>query len=259
MKMDARADSRPVRLAMNSGGQEMYRVYSGIVYRKGAAILNMVEQWIGPEAFRGLHEYLSEHALGNASTADLETALRKESGVDVAPVLDSFLNQTGFPTIRTASGCGFESGDAARWTIPLCVHGDDGASHCEVLSRTHEGSSSEACPAWTWPNRGGSGYFRVQFPAPLLETVVTKGWDQLTSPERLSLVEDTAYLVTSHKLEMETVLKVLPVMARDSQAGCGECRLPVVADEMLANAAPEDRAKYEAVVTGLTSGNRGRR
>jgi alanyl aminopeptidase len=257
MRMDAAADSRPVRLEMRSR-KEMDRVYSGIVYQKGAAILNMVEQWIGPEMFRrGLQAYLSEYALGNATTAGLAAALTKESGVDVAPVFNSFLDQRGFPTIRAGAACAFEPGDSARWTIPLCVHGDDGASQCQVLSPIHPASPLEACPAWVWPNRGGSGYFRVEFPKSMLERIVTDGWEQLTGPERLSVVEDMAYLATSHKLDADTVLRAIPAMARDSQPAVANAayRLLLL---MTANSPPEDRAKYEAVARQLMSGGRGR-
>lgn len=256
MKIDSSAETRPVRLDMRSR-KEMDRVYGGIVYQKGAAILNMLEQWIGTEPFRrGLQTYLNRHALGNASTADLAAALRLESGIDVAPVLHSFLDSSGVPVVRAAAGCAFEAAEPGRWTIPLCVHGDGGASRCEMLTKE---SQINACPSWVWPNRGGAGYFRVEFPAPMLETMVKEGWDQLTAPEKLSIVDDTAYLVTSHKLAPEAVLKTLPQMARNSQPAVANAAYRLFL-AMLTNAAPEDRARYDAVANELASGGaRGRR
>jgi cytosol alanyl aminopeptidase len=239
MKADASAEARPVRLEMKSRA-DMGRVYGGMVYLKGAAILNMLEQWLGPEAFRrGLQTYLSDHTLASATTDDLGAALRQESGVDVLPVLHSFLDQTGFPTIRASAECAFESGDAVRWTIPLCVHGDDGASQCTVLSSKHGQASLGTCPAWVWPNRGGSGYFRVQLTPAMLETVVESGWDQLTAPEKLSLIEDCADSVA--------LLKVLPVIARDSNPSVVNAAYRLLLSRM-ANAGPVDRAKYDDAV-----------
>ena len=177
---------------MNSRA-DMDRVYSGIVYQKGAAILRMLEEWVGPDTFRkGIQDYLRSHALGTATSDDLAGALGKTAGLDVAPVLISFLDQPGFPAVRAEPGCGFASANAGRWTIPVCVHGDDGASTCTVLSAARREFHMGSCPAWVWPNRGGAGYFRVEPDAALLEATVTNGWDQLTSAEKLSLIEDLA-------------------------------------------------------------------
>ena len=64
-----RTDTRPVRLAMNSR-KDMDRVYSGIVYQKGAAVLYMVEHWVGAEKFReGIRAYLRAHTNGTGTTA----------------------------------------------------------------------------------------------------------------------------------------------------------------------------------------------
>jgi alanyl aminopeptidase len=256
MRVDSSVDTRPVRLAMTSRA-DMARVYGGMVYQKGAAVLNMVEQWLGAEAFRrGLHAYLSEHALANATTDDLAAALKKESGVDVSQVLHSFLDQPGFPWIHAEESCAFGSNDAGQWTIPLCVHGTDGASQCSVLGSGNGRVALASCPAWVWPNRGGAGYFRVRMGPAMLESIVNRGWDQLSAPEKLSVIEDAADLVSSHRLDVGAVLKVLPGMARDSQPAVVNAAYRLLLSVMT-NAAPEDRAKADAIAKQLLS-RRGR-
>ena len=62
--------------------EDIKDVYSQIVYQKGAAILLMLEGWLGEDKVRaGLRVYLKDHQFGNASTTDLESALRKAAGL----------------------------------------------------------------------------------------------------------------------------------------------------------------------------------
>jgi aminopeptidase N len=100
MTADASPRTRPVRLAMNSrddmDNRERGGVYSQMVYQKGAAILLMLEGWLGETQFRdGLRSYLKAHKFGIASTADLTRALRQSSGVDLSAVMHAFLDRPG--------------------------------------------------------------------------------------------------------------------------------------------------------------------
>ena len=50
-------------------------MFDVLTYEKGASVLRMLEQYIGPDVFReGVREYLRTHAYGNADTIDLWTA-----------------------------------------------------------------------------------------------------------------------------------------------------------------------------------------
>src|SRR4030095_3311256 len=71
-----------------------------LAYNKGLAVLNMFEQWLGPETFRkGVIAYLDAHAWGNAKGSDLWNALAKASGKDVGGAMSSFLDQPGVPLV----------------------------------------------------------------------------------------------------------------------------------------------------------------
>jgi len=184
MATDAGPRTRPVRLEMHSR-KDTDGVYSQIVYQKGAAILVMLDGWLGEDRVRaGLHEYLNAHKFGNATTADLESALSGSR-----PVLDSFLNQTGIPSIRakcTDAHVLIEQTNATRnWTIPVCWRGEGIATICTVLDSDRKEIPVKSCPAWIYPNAGGSGYYRTEWSSdPMLD--VTK----LTAAERLTLVYD---------------------------------------------------------------------
>lgn len=260
MRADAAASTRPVRLAMNSR-EDMDRVYSGIVYQKGAAVLNMVEQWLGPEAFqRGLRTYLKEHAHGNATTSDLADALRREASTDVSQVLHSFLDQTGYPMMRAAGECSFQAGDAGRWIVPVCAHRGDGASQCAVMSAGQpELPSVGVCPAWTWPNRGASGYFRVELTGPMVEAIVKNGWDQMTVPEKMAMLDDAAFLAAARRLNADVLLKALPTFAKDLQPAVVSGAYRLLLTLSVVSTSSEERSRYEETVKQVLGAGRGRR
>ncbi|MBZ5633607.1 MAG: M1 family metallopeptidase [Acidobacteriia bacterium] len=194
MAVDNPTRSRPVRIAVNS--RETARdVYNRVVYEKGAAILLMLEGWLGEDRFRdGLREYLSEHRFGNATTSDLAAALRAASGNDPSRVLNTFLNTTGVPELRGELLCDRPSAPRLRVTksspgsVPVCWRADRVAPSCTVL----EGSSTEialptgtACPAWFYLNSGGTGYYRTHW-----SQAPQRALPELSGGEKLTLVYD---------------------------------------------------------------------
>jgi alanyl aminopeptidase len=181
MATDAGPKTRPVRLEMNSR-KDTDGVYSQIVYQKGAAILVMLDGWLGETQVRdGIREYLNAHKFGNATTADLEASIPGSK-----QVLDSFLNQTGIPSIRAKCRDGQlqieQTNSAHTWTVPVCWRSEDMASSCRVPK-----AELKSCPAWIYLNAGGSGYYRSEYaPEQLAALDVAK----LTAAERLTLIYD---------------------------------------------------------------------
>jgi alanyl aminopeptidase len=185
MATDAGPKTRPVRLEMHSR-KDTDGVYSQFVYQKGAAILVMLDGWLGEDRVRaGLHEYLQAHKFGNASTADLESSLEGSK-----PVLDSFLNQTGIPSIRADCNNAHltmeQTNPAHNWSVPVCWRGEGIASSCTVLVSRAE-IPIKSCPAWIYLNAGGTGYYRTEWSTDQLAALDLA---KLTAAERLTLVYD---------------------------------------------------------------------
>jgi cytosol alanyl aminopeptidase len=186
MTADAGPKTRPVRLEMNSR-KDTEGVYSQMVYQKGAAILVMLDGWLGEDRVReGLRRYLQAHKFGNATTADLESAIEGSK-----PMLDGFLNQTGIPSIRAKCGVGQlaieQTNPTHNWIVPVCWRGEGIAASCTVIDSAHAEIPVTSCPAWIFLNAGGSGYYRTQMSAEQLTALdVTK----LTAAERLTLIYD---------------------------------------------------------------------
>ncbi|HUA84386.1 MAG TPA: M1 family aminopeptidase [Bryobacteraceae bacterium] len=195
MTMDDSPRTRPVRVTMHDR-EEMKNVYSQIIYQKGAAILLMVENWLGEAKMQaGLRAYLKAHAFANATTADLESALRGAAHIDPAPVMDSFLNQTGIPVIHGEIRCDGgprldleQTNTEHSWAIPVCYRSDAG-SRCTVMTKPRAIVVLKSCATWLYLNAGATGYYRTAWTAdqlPMLE----KALPQLSAAERLMLVYD---------------------------------------------------------------------
>src|SRR5207302_10881560 len=80
--------------------------FDAITYDKGAAVLRMVENYIGPDAFRrGVNTYLQTHAYGNATSQDFWTTMAAVSGKPVDRILPTFINQPGAPVLEVTLSC----------------------------------------------------------------------------------------------------------------------------------------------------------
>lgn len=185
MATDAGPKTRAVRLEMHSR-KDTDGVYSQFVYQKGAAILMMLDGWLGePKVRDGLREYLKAHKFANATTADLESSLK-----GTKPVLDSFLNQTGIPSIRVKCSHAklvIEQTNAAHnWNIPVCWRGAGMPPVCSIVAQ-HAEVPVHACPAWIYPNNNGTAYFRTDWSDDQLAAL---DLSQLSAPEKLTLIYD---------------------------------------------------------------------
>ena len=79
--------------------KEAEGMFDLLTYEKGAAVLRMLEQHIGPEVFRdGVRTYLKAHAYANTVTTDLWDALEEVSGARVRR-RDEHLHPPGRPPV----------------------------------------------------------------------------------------------------------------------------------------------------------------
>jgi aminopeptidase N len=75
--------------------------FDGITYAKGAAVLKQLVAYVGRENFLdGVRKYFETHAWGNATLADLLSALEETSGRDLAAWSAEWLQTAGVNTLR---------------------------------------------------------------------------------------------------------------------------------------------------------------
>ena len=233
MATDAGPDTHPVRWAMKSRDDLYGRgrgVYNQIAYQKGTAVILMLEGWLGEDPLqKGLQQYLKAHAYGNAATDDVATALRDSSGTNPKTVMHSFLDQTGIPDLHFETRC--DSGKPPRllleqtnsshaWTIPVCWTAAGMKPTCTVVEagqREVAMTNSAGCPAWVYPNAGGTGYYRTEWTAAQLAALAADGLDKLSAPERLTLAYDVRAQQKAGHLSDAAAQPILERLASDHE------------------------------------------
>jgi aminopeptidase N len=192
---------------------EIKEMFDGITYEKGAAVLGMLESYVGPEVFRkGVNAYLKAHANGNATSADFWQAEAAVSGKPVDRIMPTFVMQPGVPLVTVSGSCHVDniplqlsqerfllssvSTNAKQgepWSIPVCTKtADNRGAACYLASRKIEKVTVNACPAWMLANRDAKGYYRVFYDDPKnVINLAAAAEKELTVPERIALVEDS--------------------------------------------------------------------
>ena len=128
---DALDSTRAVEYPVHSPA-EAEDMFDVITYEKGAALVRMLEQYLGLETFRaGVRLYLRRHAYSNTVTEDLWRALAEASGEPVGQIMDGWIHQGGYPAVTaTPTDHGLrvsqhhftldpERADERSWVVPL--------------------------------------------------------------------------------------------------------------------------------------------
>ena len=206
MAIDGLRSTRPIEFPVLSP-DDCRAMFDILTYEKGAAVLRMLEQYLGDEVFRdGIRLYLKKHQFGNTETTDLWDALETASREPARKMMDSWIFQPGFPILdasRGADGIGLtisqrrffylpEDNDQL-WHVPVMVRAktDRGVSNHKLLLTAREATLDlPGSVEWALLNEGGHGFYRVHY-APDLLASITKNLDALAPIERFGLVSDT--------------------------------------------------------------------
>ncbi len=198
MRVDARAGTHPIVQPILDVLQAN-EAFDTITYEKGQAVIRMLENYTGEDAFRaGVRNYIKAHAYGNTVTDDLWRELDKTSPRPVTKIAHDFTLQAGVPLIHaSASPRGialtqdrFAMDDTAKtplaWQVP-------------VLAGTWRGTVSRGQPATVAAkagvvvNDGQAGYFRTQYD-PALMQALAKNFRALSPENQLGLINDSRAL-----------------------------------------------------------------
>jgi puromycin-sensitive aminopeptidase len=221
-----RAIEYPVRSPDDASG-----MFDALTYTKGAAVLRMLEQWLGPDRFRdGIRRYLREHAYGNTETTDLWDAIEAESGEPARRIMDAWIFQPGYPAITVAlegdelmlTQRRFAPGDprdGTTWPVPLLVRQAHGEQ--ERIDRVLIEADGARVPlldpgARAIGNAGSVDFVRTWYDANLQARLRGPAFDRLTAAERYQLVDDTWAAVVAGSTPVATFLDLVGDLADET-------------------------------------------
>jgi alanyl aminopeptidase len=246
MNEDRLLSARRIRQPIESRG-DIENAFDSITYEKGAAVIHMFEQWIGPDTFaHGVTRYLKEHSDRNATAADFLAAVSAEAGRDVAPAFSTFLDQGGVPLVSAKLSCVEGKGrlelSQSRylplgakqppteqvWQIPVCVRSDKGRA-CTLLAEKAGSLDLDGCPSWIAANAGAAGYYRsVLDDAALAQAIRNVG--KLTVPERMLHFYDLVAGARAGAVDESHVMEALHALASDKDRHVVQALLPTVSE-----------------------------
>ncbi|HEY9715962.1 MAG TPA: M1 family metallopeptidase, partial [Trichormus sp.] len=95
---DGLKSTRAIHANVNNPAQAV-EMFDNITYQKGAAVLRMLEKYVGPNIFqKGINKYLNAHQFDNATTEDFWSAIASCTvNVPVAEIMRTFIYQPGAP------------------------------------------------------------------------------------------------------------------------------------------------------------------
>lgn len=237
---DALFSTRPIEFKVTSP-DEAEGMFDVLTYEKGAAVVRMLEQYLGEDNFRGgIRRYMADNAYGNAETTDLWDAIEGETGQPVRAIMDSWIFQGGFPLVsvkidkaaNTATlhadrfvyeggGVDPESAHSQEWKIPFMYRVEQGnsAPDAERHSILLEHRESKTIPVEASQllvgNADGASFIRMAYGPKHLDALAGAGV-ALGAVERYALVDDAWAGVLAGTMTTPSFLNLLEAMSGET-------------------------------------------
>jgi cytosol alanyl aminopeptidase len=192
--------------------------YGDIVYSKGHALLNMVEQYLGNESFdQVINRYINRYT-DSSATADELITLFSQVDSELSAVFANFLRQPGFPLLtlsRDQQGWMLsqqpfgdkEQATKRRWTLPirLKIIEPQGVRELRlILDGASQRLSDVPADAIIFADSDAHGYYRVQNDS---DDRLVDHLQQLSQAEQTSWLQNQQQLAEYGYLPMVTNLQ----------------------------------------------------
>jgi aminopeptidase N len=206
MRVDVRPGTHPIITPIYDV-QQASQAFDTITYEKGQAVIRMLEDYVGADAFRdGVRAYMKKHAYGNTVTDDLWAEMDKTAKQDISGVAHDFTLQAGVPLVRvTATAKGIHlvqdrftsdgsSKPAATWHVPVIVASSTGIPLWRgLVSSDKPVDVAVAADVVPVLNAGQAGYYRTLYDAATFSRVST-AFPKLKAADEMGLLNDSQAL-----------------------------------------------------------------
>ena len=205
IQLDSLQTTHPVVQHVETVDQ-ISQAFDAITYRKGEAVITMLEDYVGEAAWRqGVRDDIARHRLGSTVTDDLWRAIEKAASIPVTAIAADFTRQPGVPLIRVDNAqcvrgrtqVALRQGEFSRdrpgkaplaWRVPVVAAAGGQAARTLV----ERGSARLAVPGCgpLIVNYGQAGYYRTLY-APALLARLTQNFARLRPIDQIGMLADT--------------------------------------------------------------------
>lgn len=273
MFLDSLRSTRAIRANVSSLS-DAKEMFDSITYRKGSAVLRMLEAYVGEKAFQqGITTYLKRHAFGNAEAGDLWTAIGAAApNIPVSQIMHSFVLQKGYPQVdvkvspdSTKMFCsqhrklaiGEDRQDPSLWDVPLMIRRltetepDSGSRiQRQLFTRQEQQLEPGKGKGPLFVNAGGTGYYSTCYDHKEF-VELQSNYERLLPEEKLVFLSDCESLVLPGSVPVEDYLRFVHRLGveRDPWILNELLKIPVRPFEMMTNA--QDQTSYQRWVRSM--------
>ncbi len=234
--VDALHSTRPIEFEVHSPA-DAEGMYDVLTYEKGASVVRMLEQYVGPEAFReGIRHYMRTHALGNTVTADLWNSVETATGQPVAEIMHEWIYTGGFPVIHAsvngdtikldqsvfrllddapANTADRDTAASPTWKIPATIRIAESSTtellNPDVLLPLVDPAAMVAV------DPASDGFFRVRYDDALLSRLI-RHFGELAPVQRYSLLDDSFDLVRAGQSTATAFVELARALRNENSA-----------------------------------------
>jgi aminopeptidase N len=182
------------------------QAFDNITYDKGAAVITMINAYVGPDAFReGVRRYMHAHAYGNTIDGDLWSEMQAVAGKPILDIEHDVTRQEGVPLVRVTSRADGASlaedrfaadpatiagAGSQTWRLPISLESlSDKTSKATVL--TTPADFALASPVLV--NAGQTTYARVLYDKAGMDALAPQ-MGALASADQFGLLNDSLAL-----------------------------------------------------------------
>jgi len=195
---------------------EVEEIFDKISYGKGGSVLRMIDNFLGEENFRrGISNYLKEYKYQNAKAEDLWNSLQQTSDSPIKKVMESWINQPGYPLIEAHIKRGHLilnqrpfNKQSGFWLAPLDIESSGKEIRKLMLKKRMLISGFQE--AWLKLNKFLIGFYRVKYGRESLEKLKPAiRSKKLSIIDRWNIQDDLFNLARMREISLDNYLGFL--------------------------------------------------
>ena len=222
LDLDSLVNTHPIHQPQETQ-EQVIESDDAITYGKSAAVLRMLESFLGPQTFRaGVVAYLKQYSYRNATAVDFWTAQAETSKKPVDKIMSTWVEQPGAPLLTVQTRCSgvsqtisfkqqryfydrtrLEQGSPELWQIPVCIRPGSAAANspakCELVTQKQQTFTLPGCAAWDFVNADAQGFYRSGYESQAIASMAKQLESALSPAERIMLLSDVIASVSVNR------------------------------------------------------------